>query len=106
MGRTLRPDVLERLSLVAIFPNGVRTYGASLAPEFEVPHPAARRAGTGDTRLPPPDYSFVVPKLLVYAWLMNRGPVTATWLGQTAGCRRPSSRSKHAPGPAPPVDPA
>ena len=90
VGRALRPDLLERLSLVAMFPSGVRRYGASLGPELEASPLAARRAGAGDTRLPPPDFSFVVPKLLVYAWLTNTGPVTATWLGQTAGCSYPS----------------
>jgi hypothetical protein len=41
-------------------------------------------------RLPPPDFPFVVLKLLVSRWLVGGGPLTARWLAQAAGCSYPT----------------
>jgi len=42
------------------------------------------------TRLPRPDYFFVVLKILVNHWLCIGGPLTTRWLMETAGCSYPT----------------
>jgi hypothetical protein len=49
---------------------------------------APRSAGT--VPLPSPDFPFIILKLLVYAWLTNRGGLTARWLADAAGCSYPT----------------
>ena len=88
----LRPAVLSRLSLQAVFADGrSRVFGAprTLPPEARVGE--AMRAG--GIRLPPRDLSFAVEKLLVWAWLTRRGPLTRKWLERTAGCSYPTVAS-------------
>jgi hypothetical protein len=46
--------------------------------------------GAASVRLPPPDFPFIVLKLLVSSWLVGRGPLTARWLAQAAGCSYPT----------------
>ena len=94
--RILRPEVVKRLAVHAMLPDGrCRTFG-------EIAEPLAARLCrdvtsrenlVGTIRLPPPDYSFLVLKLFVYSWLTHRGPVTARWLADTAGCSYPTVAS-------------
>ncbi len=99
IGRVLRPEVVRRLTVHVALPDGRRrSFG-------EIPESLAEDlcrdkvqrehgAGTvGMVSLPAPDYSFIILKLFVYAWLTNRGPVTARWLADTAGCSYPTVAS-------------
>jgi hypothetical protein len=89
----LRPAVLSRLSLQVVFPSGrSRLFGASrgVPPEARFGNEATRTDGI---RLPPRDLSFAVEKLLVWAWLKRRGPLTRKWLERTAGCSYPTVAS-------------
>ncbi len=36
--------------------------------------------------LPNPDFNFEVIKILIYQWLMKKGPMTSNWIAETAGC--------------------
>jgi hypothetical protein len=89
----LRPAVLSRLSLHVVFPNGrSRVFGVSrgVPPEVKAGNEATRAGGI---RLPPRDLSFAVEKLLVWAWLTRRGPLTRKWLERAAGCSYPTVAS-------------
>ena len=89
----LRPAVLSRLSLQVVFSNGrSRVFGVSrdVPPELKTGNEAARTSGI---RLPSRDLSFAVEKLLVWAWLTRRGPLTRKWLERTAGCSYPTVAS-------------
>ena len=88
----LRPAVLSRLSLQAVFADGrSRVFGASRALPPEARAGEALRAR--GIRLPPRDLSFVVEKLLVWAWITRRGPLTRKWLEDAAGCSYPTVAS-------------
>lgn len=96
MRRVVRPKVLRRLSICVLLTDGrYHTFGE--VPESQLAvlcRDAGRRESKpGTTRLPPPVYSFIVLKLFVYMWLGNRGPVTARWLADTAGCSYPTVAS-------------
>ena len=96
MGRVLRPEVVERLAVhIVRADGGSRTFGGVAEPlAARLCRQASRRERkAGAVRLPAPDYSFIILKLFVYAWLTNRGPVTARWLGDTAGCSYPTVAS-------------
>ena len=89
----LRPTVLSRLSLQAVFPNGrSRVFGVSRGAPPEI-KAAGERPLAGRVRLPARDLSFVVKKLLVWAWLTGKGPLTRKRLEQTAGCSYPTVAS-------------
>ena len=89
----LRPTVLSRLSLQAVFPNGrSRAFGVSRGAPPEI-KAFAERPLAGRVRLPARDLSFVVEKLLVWAWLTGKGPLTRKRLEQTAGCSYPTVAS-------------
>ena len=88
----LRPAVLSRLSLQAVFADGrSRVFGASraLPPEAR----AAVAVPARGIRLPPRGLSFVVEKLLVWAWITRRGRLTRKWLEEAAGCSYPTVAS-------------
>lgn len=88
--QALRPAVLSRLSLQVVLPDGrSRMFGVlrGTPPEVCASSGAPR---PGRVRLPSRDLSFVVEKLLVWAWLTRRGPLTRKWLGRTAGCTYPT----------------
>jgi hypothetical protein len=89
----LRPSVLSRLSLQVVFPSGrFRVFGE---PRGLAPVVASRRvdADASSLNLPPRDLSFAVEKLLVWAWLTRRGPLTRKWLERSAGCSYPTVAS-------------
>lgn len=89
----LRPEVLALLSVQAVFPDGhSRVFGGTgrTVPHVGMADDAPR---TGGVRLPSRDLSFVVEKLLVWAWLTRSGPLTRKWLEGTAGCSYPTVAS-------------
>jgi hypothetical protein len=94
--RVFRPEVLERLAVRVLHRDGsARSLGALPPPLAEE---ACRgmepRRETGQiVRLPPPDFHFIILKLFVHAWLTHRGPLTARWIAQTAGCSYPTVAS-------------
>jgi hypothetical protein len=87
----LRPDLRRLLALWVSAEDGeTRSLGdfpASALGELCRSVAGNRRKGT---KLPPPDFEFVVLKLLVYAWATRRGAVTTRWLTDTAGCSYPT----------------
>jgi hypothetical protein len=88
--RALRPAVLSRLSLQVIFPGGrSRVFGTSrgVPPDSSS---GTEPASANGVRLPPRDLSFAVEKLLVWAWLTRRGPLTRKWLERATGCSYPT----------------
>lgn len=94
--RVLRPEVVRRLAVHVVLADGrSRTFGEVAEPlAAKLCRQASRRERkAGAVRLPAPDYSFVVLKLFVHAWLTNRGPLTARWLADTAGCSYPTVAS-------------
>ncbi len=96
MGRILRPEALSRLAVYVAFADGrSRVFGKAVESQVDaLCRDAVRRETPQEaTRLPTPDFSFVILKLFVYAWLMKRGPVTARWLADTAGCSYPTVAS-------------
>lgn len=95
MQRSLRPELARRLAVRVLHADGrARSFG--IVPDSMVVQlssesaPVERRSGT---RLPRPDYSFIVLKLLVYGWLTQLGPLTTLWIGETAGCSYPTVAS-------------
>jgi len=89
----LRPAVMRRLSLQVIFPNGCsRVFGASRSapPGGKTANETSR---SGGIRLSARDLSFAVEKLLVWACLTRRGPLTRKWLERTVGCSYPTVAS-------------
>lgn len=93
--KTFRPEILARLSVAVILPDG-KQFGFPHDPSSGV-RASLRRFAEADardirlTRLRPPDYSFIIPKLLVHEWMMNRSPVTTRRLMQLAGCTYPTA---------------
>ena len=89
----LRPKVLERLSLQVVFPDGrTRIFGSHR--DVRLDHAPVERAVERDKlRLPQRDLAFAVEKLLVWAWLTRKGPLTRKWLERTAGCTYPTVAS-------------
>ena len=86
----LRPAILARLGLEVEFPDGrSRVFGVRRETPPDL-RPAVSRSKPGHIRLSSRDLSFVVEKLLVWAWLTRRGPLTRKWLEQTAGCTYPT----------------
>ena len=93
--RSLRPEIARRLALRVLHADGrARSFGIvpdSMAVQLcSESAPVERRSGT---RLPRPDYSFIVLKLLVYGWLTQRGPLTTLWIAEAAGCSYPTVAS-------------
>lgn len=89
----LRPKVLERLSLQVVFADGrTRIFGAHQESRLER-DAVMRDAARAGLRLPQRDLAFAVEKLLVWAWLTRRGPLTRKWLERTAGCTYPTVAS-------------
>jgi hypothetical protein len=94
--RVLRPEVLKRLAILVSLADGrTRSFG-------EIPESLAGSArrdlilrghGHGTVVLPSPDFRFIILKLFVHAWLTRRGPVTARWLADAAGCSYPTVAS-------------
>ena len=86
----LRPKVVERLSLQVVFPDGrSKVLGAAGEPLSKEAVAAAPRPA-GSFRLGRRDLAFAVEKLLIWSWLMGKGPVTRTWLQRAAGCAYPT----------------
>jgi hypothetical protein len=86
----LRPKVLERLSLQVVFPDGrTRIFGAHQNARLDRA-PIERGIDRDKLRLPQRDLAFAVEKLLVWAWLTRKGPLTRKWLERTAGCTYPT----------------
>lgn len=86
----LRPSVVSRLSLQVAFRDGrsrVFGKGPKGSPDEGAGVP---QASEGTLRLPPRDASFAVEKVLVWAWLTRRGPLTRAWVEATAGCSYPT----------------
>jgi hypothetical protein len=90
--RSLRPEIASRLAARVLHADGrARSFG--VVPDSTTlelcadSSPAQRRSGK---RLPRPDYSFIVLKLLVYGWLTHRGPLTTLWIAEAAGCSYPT----------------
>jgi hypothetical protein len=94
VGDALRPDVLERLSLQVVFPDGrTRHFGAhsgATSPSNGVPFAPVTEAGF---RLPPRDLAFAVEKLLVWGWLTRKGRVSRKWVQDAADCSYPTVAS-------------
>lgn len=89
--RALRPDILERMSLSVLFSDGrSRVFGKPVAEALcKVAAEAPRSANL--VRLPQADRFFVVFKLLAYAWITGRGPVTTRWIMEAADCSYPTA---------------
>lgn len=89
----LRPKVLERLSLQVVFPDGrTRIFGAHQGVRLDRP-PSEPAVHEDRRRLPQRNLAFAVEKLLVWAWLTRKGPLTRKWLERTAGCTYPTVAS-------------
>jgi hypothetical protein len=91
--RALRPTVLARISLQVLFPDGrTRIFGARQEVRLER-SPRRRDADQATLRLPQRDLAFAVEKLLVWAWLGRRGPLTRKWIERAVGCSYPTVAS-------------
>ncbi len=93
--QALRPEVGRRLAVRVLHADGrARSFGLvpdSMAVQLcSDSSPVERRSST---RLPRPDYSFIVLKLLVYGWLTHKGPLTTLWIAKAAGCSYPTVAS-------------
>jgi hypothetical protein len=86
----LRPAVLSRLSLQVVFPDGRSRVFGVLRGNLSETGGGRAAPRSGRVRLPARDLSFAVEKLLVWAWLTRRGPLTRKWLERTAGCTYPT----------------
>ena len=85
---TFRPDIVRRLSIVVSEGDHFIGIPEGPAPEYI---DFLKQANKGElvhagTRLPAPDYSAEIIKILVYRWLMKRGSMTSIWLSETTGC--------------------
>ena len=85
---TLRPDIAGRLSIV-IFREG-RFIGIPKDPDSEyinrLEQACQNELPSSGTQIPAPDLNAEILKILVYQWLMKRGPMTSAWLSETTGC--------------------
>jgi hypothetical protein len=85
---TFQPDIVRRLSIVVSRGDHFIGIPQEPAPEYI---DFLKQANKGElfhagTRLPAPDYSAEILKILVYQWLMKRGSMTSVWLSETTGC--------------------
>jgi hypothetical protein len=87
--QVVRPTILSRLSVQVVLSDGRSRVFAARSGR----HPKAWTAHAPPRRgllLPARDLSFAVEKLLVWAWLTRKGPLTRTWVEQTVGCAYPT----------------
>lgn len=90
--RTLRPELIDRLGMV-FFENGQMS-GYPMDPPLaivsrleEVIH---NELPGDEMKMGQPDFTSEIFKILVHQWLLDAGPMTAGWLGETAGCSYPT----------------
>lgn len=88
----LRTDVLRRLTIC--LEHDGRYLGFPEDPPDSLQAAIAEAVGNaradGGPRISRPDYSFVILKVLLHQWTISGEPVTAEWLGRTAGCSYPT----------------
>ena len=91
----LRPDVLERLSLV-IFKDG-QFHGFPKDPEFEIrlklEQVVRHQIKLEREHQHRGEAYYEILKILIRQWLLNHGPVTTDWLARTAGYSYPTVAS-------------
>jgi hypothetical protein len=93
VGQTLRPELISRLGLVTLEQGKMRGYPKSpekftLQQLQELVRPETPPSGQ---RLPRPDYSSEILKILIHQWLLRSGPMTAGRLEEIAGCTYPTA---------------
>ena len=93
--KVLRPDIVERLSIVTVrsgelagIPNGPAAEIRRVLADSVTPVESVQ-----EEVLPRPDYYTVVLKLLVHRWLTGRGPASVRRLQGMAGCSYPTVAS-------------
>jgi hypothetical protein len=89
--RALRPGVLSRLTMGVRFSDGRQRFFGDQSVETDCHWPAESSPTASMTRLPRADSAFTVSKLLAFAWMIGRGPVTTRWLTEKAGCSYPTA---------------
>ncbi len=90
--QTLRPELIDRLSLVFVQEGKFRGYpqepAAAILPKLK--ELVLQAQDKERHRLPRPDFPSEIFKILVHQWLLDSGPITAAWLGNVAGCTYPT----------------
>lgn len=90
--RIYRPELLERLALVAARKGVLRGWPKdpdAAARSLLAPH-MPRGSTPAVPALPRADFGALVLQLLVHQWLQDLGPVTTDWLQKQAGCSYPT----------------
>ena len=91
--RTLRPELINRLSLLFVEEGDFRGYPREPSPSIMSRLEEFIRQERDKVRgsLIRPDYPSEILKILIHQWLLDAGPVTANWLGAVAGCTYPTT---------------
>ncbi len=91
--RVFRPEIASHVGLALSVAGEIRGYPRKPDPVIlerlraVVQRESFRRTKT----LPRPDYPSEIFKVLVYRWLLNKGPITTTWLCTAVGCSYPTA---------------
>ena len=89
---TLRPDITARLSILSFEAGRFRGYPHTPPQSFlaRLEEIVGRETSQAGRRLPRPDYSSEVLKILIRDWFLKNGPMTTTRLQKVAGCAYPT----------------
>lgn len=90
--QALRPQVLDRLSLIVVRGGQYRGIPEDPAPVLQhwLERAVRQENKLAGAPLGRADSYYMVLKLLVHEWLANHGPRTTDWLMKTAGCSYPT----------------
>ena len=86
LGAVLLPTVLKRLTICLVKEGVMGGVPADAPQDIQKLLWQIIEAGRGKADVPHTDYSFVIPKLLIYYWLTSGVPMTVASLACAAGC--------------------
>lgn len=91
--RTLRPELVNRLSLLFVEEGKFRGYPREPSPAIlsRLKEFIRKKQDKVRGNLLRPDYPSEILKILIHQWILNAGPMTASWLGDLAGCTYPTT---------------
>lgn len=89
---TFKPQISDRLIMVLLKGEQIRTWPAERYPEIqsELKELLPQNSLDTITRLPRGNPQDELLKILIHQFLLNKGPMTADWLGNMAGCSYPT----------------
>src|ERR1700722_2058834 len=91
--QTFRPEIASHVGLALSVAGEIRGYPREPDPAIleRLRKVIQRESFRGTKTLPRPDYPSEIFKILVYRWLLDKGPITTTWLCKNVGCSYPTA---------------